>query len=285
MQIKQKKNYQKTLSRFFSRKMAVVGLVIVLFMLLFALFGDQLTEFSFSARNSKERYQAPSARHWFGTDDLGRDVYARVADGARITIIIAIGSSFFAMAIGTLLGLFSGFRGGLVDSVISGFMNSLWALPTIVLAMAINVALGSSIENILISIGLVNIPSFYRIVRSRVLSIREMDYIMAARAVGRPSRKIIFLHVLPNLVSTLIVEITLSCSKAVIAEASLSFLGLGVTLPRASWGTMLKSGYALMERAPWMSIYPGVFIMLLVMGFNLLGDGLRDAFDVKIRVD
>lgn len=285
MQTKQRTNVQKIMSRFFNRKIAVIGLLIVLFMVLFALFGDQLTEYSYSGRNSKERYHGPSAIHWFGTDDLGRDIYARVADGARITLIIALGSSIFAMLLGTALGLFSGFRGGIVDSIISGFMNSLWALPTVVLAMAINVALGSSIENILISIGVVNIPSFYRIVRSRVLSIRELDYILAAKAVGRPTWKIVLQHVLPNLVSTLIVEATLACSKAVIAEASLSFLGLGVTLPRASWGTMLKSGYVLLERAPWMSIYPGLFIMLLVMGFNFLGDGLRDAFDVKIRAD
>ena len=149
--------------------------------------------------------------------------------------------------------------------------------------MAINVALGSSLENIMISIGIVNIPSFYRIVRSRVLSIREMDYVMAARAVGRPTWKIILQHVLPNLVGTLIVETTLACSKAVIAEASLAFLGLGVALPRASWGTLLKEGYQYLNRAPAMSIFPGVFIMLLVMGFNFLGDGLRDALDPRLK--
>ncbi len=283
--IKQRTNFQKVLLRFFSRKIAVIGLIIVVLMVLFALFGDAFTQYNYADRNAKARYQGPSSEHFFGTDDLGRDIYARVVDGARITIVVALGSSMFAMLIGTALGLFSGFRGGAIDSVISGFLNSLWALPTIILAMAINVALGSSIENILISIGIVNIPSFYRIIRSRVLSIREMDYVMAARAIGRPTWKIVLQHVLPNLVSTLIVEATLACSKAVIAEASLSFLGLGVTLPRASWGTMLKNGYAIMERAPWMSIFPGICIMLLVMGFNFLGDGLRDAFDVKIRAD
>lgn len=283
--IKRKTNFQKVLSRFFARKIAVAGLAIVLLMILFAFFGDAFTKYNYFDRNSKDRYQGPSVEHWFGTDDLGRDIYARVVDGARITIVVALGSSLFAMGLGTALGLFSGFKGGVVDSVTSGFMSSLWALPTIVLAMAINVALGSGIENILISIGIVNIPSFYRIVRSRVLSIREMDYVMAARAIGRPAWKIVFQHILPNLISTLIVETTLACSKAVIAEASLSFLGLGVTLPRASWGTMLKNGYAILERAPWMSIFPGLCIMLLVMGFNFLGDGLRDAFDVKIRVD
>ncbi len=283
--IRQKTNLQKTISRFFSRKIAVIGLIIVLLMVLFAVFGDCLTPYTLKSRDSKATYQGPSAAHWFGTDKMGRDTFTRVVDGAKITIVVAMGSSLLAMVLGTLLGLFSGFKGGALDSIISGFMNSLWALPTIVLAMAINVALGSSLENIMISIGIVNIPSFYRIVRSRVLSIREMDYVMAARAVGRPTWKIILQHVLPNLVGTLIVETTLACSKAVIAEASLAFLGLGVALPRASWGTLLKEGYQYLNRAPAMSIFPGVFIMLLVMGFNFLGDGLRDAFDVKIRAD
>ena len=281
----EKSNLQKVLSRFFARRIAVAGLVIVVLMILFAMFGSYLTPYSYAERNTKDRYQGPSAQHWFGTDELGRDIFARVADGAKITVTVALGSSLIAMVLGSALGLFSGFRGGLADSAISGFMNSLWALPTIILAMAINVALGTSLRNIMFSIGIVNIPSFYRIVRSRVLSIREMDYIAAARAIGRPTWKIVLQHVLPNLVSTLIVEVTLACSKAVIAEASLSFLGLGVTLPRASWGTMLKNGYAILERAPWISVITGCFIMLLVMGFNLMGDGLRDAFDVRIRAD
>ena len=282
---KEKSNLKKTLSRFLARKLAIFGLIIVVLFVLFALFGSYLTEYTYAGRNAADRYQGPNANHWFGTDDLGRDIFARIVDGAKITLLVAVGSTVLAMMAGAFLGLLSGFRGGMLDSVLSGAMNSLWALPTIVLAMAINVALGTNIQNILISIGLVNIPSFYRIVRSRVLSIKEMDYIMAARAIGRPEHKIVYQHVLPNLISTLIVEATLACSRAVIAEASLSFLGLGIMLPRASWGTMLKNGYVLIERAPWMSIFPGIFIMVLVMGSIFLGDGLRDAFDVRTRAD
>lgn len=283
--VKYRSNFEKVLHRFFSRKLAVFGTILVIAMILFAIFGSYLTAFTFDEANTRDRYMAPNAIHWFGTDDLGRDIFARVVDGAGITLVVAFGSSIVALVIGTLLGLFSGYVGGVLDEAISGFLNSLWALPTIVLAMAINVALGTSLVNILLSIGIVNIPGFYRIVRGRVISIKNMDYIMATKAIGQGTVAVIFQHVLPNLLSTLIVETTLCCSKAVIAEASLSFLGLGVQLPHASWGTMLKAGYPLMSRAPWISIIPGIFIMVLVLGLNFMGDGLRDAFDVHINAD
>ena len=283
--VKRRSNSQKIMHRFFSRKLAVAGLVIVIAMILFAAFGSNICQFTFDETNTADRYQGPSSVHWFGTDDLGRDVFARVVDGAGITLEVAFGSSLIALVLGTILGLVCGYIGGFLDEVVSGFMNSLWALPTIVLAMAINVALDTSLFNILLSVGIVNIPGFYRIVRSRVISIKNMDYIMATKAIGQRSSAVIFGHVLPNLLSTVIVEATLCCSKAVIAEASLSFLGLGVQVPHASWGTMLKAGYPLMSRAPWICIIPGLFIMTLVLGLNFLGDGLRDAFDVRINAD
>ena len=283
--IKSRSNFQKVFHRFFSRKLAVFGLIIVAAILLFAVFGSFVCQFTFDETNTPDRYQALNSIHWFGTDDLGRDIFDRVVDGAGITLKVAFGSSLLALVLGTVLGLVSGYIGGVLDEVVSGFMNSLWALPTIVLAMAINVALGTSLFNILLSIGVVNIPGFYRIVRSRVISIKNMDYIMATKAVGQTTPAIIFGHVLPNLLSTLIVEATLCCSKAVIAESSLSFLGLGVQIPHASWGTMLKAGYPLISRAPWICIIPGLFIMTLVLGLNFLGDGLRDAFDVHLNAD
>ena len=283
--VKSRTNLQKILHRFFSRKLAVFGMIIVIAIILFAMFGSNICQFTYDESITRDRYQGPNSVHWFGTDDLGRDIFARVVDGAEITLIVAFGSSAIALVIGTILGLVSGYVGGMLDEILSGFMNSLWALPTIVLAMAINVALGTSIFNILLSIGIVSIPGFYRIVRSRVISIKNMDYIAATISIGQKTPAVIFAHVLPNLLSTVIVEATLCCSKAVIAEASLSFLGLGVQLPHASWGTMLKAGYPLMNRAPWICIIPGLFIMVLVMGLNFLGDGIRDAFDVHINAD
>lgn len=283
--VKSQSNAQKILRRFFSRKLAVFGLIIVAAIVVYAIFGPLICQFTFDETNTPDRYQGPNGVHWFGTDDLGRDVFARVVDGAGITLKVAFSSSLLALVVGTVLGLISGYIGGFLDEIVSGFMNSLWALPTIILAMAINVALGTSLVNILLSIGIVNIPGFYRIVRSRVISIKNMDYIMATRAVGQATPAIIFNHILPNLLSTLIVEATLCCSKAVIAESSLSFLGLGVQIPHASWGTMLKAGYPLISRAPWICIIPGLFIMMLVLGLNFLGDGLRDAFDVHLNAD
>lgn len=283
--IKEKSNTQKILARFFARKISVVGLVILSMILLLAVFGDVICQYDPADYDAKARFLGPVAGHIFGTDDMGRDTFARIIDGARLTIIITLGSVGIALLGGTTLGLICGFKKGVIDNIISGFMDSLWAFPAIVLAMAINTALGQSISNIIIAIGVVNIPDFFRVVRSRVISIREMDYITGARAIGLNDVQIIWRYILPNLLSTLIVQLTLTAAKAVLAEAGLSFLGLGVPLPRASWGTMLKAGYNLIDRTIWLSIFPGLFIMLLVLSLNFLGDGLRDALDIRIRAD
>lgn len=283
--VKERTNAQKILHRFFSRKIAVAGVIIFGAILLMAVFGDLICQYDPAGIDGKARFQSPSAAHIMGTDDMGRDTFARIIDGARLTLGITGGAVLIALIFGTLFGLIAGYRRGKLDTILSGIMDSLWAFPAIVLAMAINTALGASITNIVIAIGVVYTPDFYRIVRSRVISIREMEYITGARAIGLKDAKIIWRYVLPNLLSTLIVQVTLTAAKAVLAEASLSFLGLGVPLPRASWGTMLKSGYGFMERNIWLSIFPGLFIMLLIMSLNFLGDGLRDALDVRIRAD
>ena len=283
--VREKTNLQKNLRRFFSRKIAVTGLVIVCLILLLAIFGNLICPYSPTKISAADRYQNPNPAHIFGTDDLGRDTFARIIDGAKLTLIISGGSVFISLFFGTLLGLLAGYRRGVLDTVASGLMDALWAFPAIVLALAIRAALGASIVNIIIAIGVANIPAFYRIVRSRVISVREMEYVTGARAIGLHDTKIIFRYILPNILSTLIVQATLTAAKAALAEAGLSFLGLGVPLPSASWGTMMRSGYALMSRTVWLSIFPGAFIMLLVMGLNFLGDGLRDALDIRIRAD
>ena len=285
VQIKEKTNAQKTLRRFFSRKIAVAGMIILCSIILLAIFGDFICPHDPAKINPRARFASPSAEHIMGADDLGRDTFARIIDGARLTLIIAGGSVAISLLIGTTLGLIAGYKQGWVDTVLSGLMDSLWAFPAIVLAMAISAALGSNIQNIIIAIGVVNIPDFFRIVRSRVITIREMEYVTGARAIGLRDGKIIWRYILPNLLSTLIVQATLTASKAVLAEAGLSFMGLGVPLPRAPWGAMLKTGYGLMRRTLWLSIFPGAFIMLLVMSLNFVGDGLRDALDIRIRAD
>lgn len=275
----------RILHKFMRRRLAVIGSVVVLLLIVCGCFGDTLSPFQADEVNVLDRFQGPSAKHWFGTDDLGRDTMARILMGLKITLVVSFASVLFALIIGTILGLIAGYYGGVADHLISGFMDSLWAFPAIILALAINTALGASLRNIFLAIGIVYTPNFCRLTRSRVLSIREMEYISSARSIGLSDRKIIMRYVLPNLSSTLIVQATLSCAKAVIAESSLSFLGLGVPLPMASLGTILKNGYGIMSRAPWLSIFPGICIMLLVMCLNFMGDGLRDALDVRIRPD
>lgn len=278
-------NTQRFWKKLFKSKLAVVGLVICAIVMFLALFGSLLTPYPPTEAVVADRLQGPSAAHWFGTDELGRDVLSRIISGAQITVIVGIAAVAIALLLGTVLGLVSGYFGGKLDTITSSIMDALWSFPAIILALAITAAIGPSIVNIFIAIGIVYTPNFFRLVRSRVLTIREMEYVQAARATGLNNFEIIARYILPNASSTLIVEVTLSCAKAIIAETSLSFLGVGVPPPAASWGTMLKAGYPLLERAPWMSLAPGFAIMLLVLGLNLLGDGLRDAFDVRIRAD
>lgn len=280
-----KSNLQLFWEKLIQNKLTVVGLILCVFIVLIALFGVHLTPYNFSTTSVAERYQAPSLRHLFGTDELGRDVLSRVMMGAQITVVVGLCSVLIAVVFGAFLGLISGYYGGFLDTAISGLMDAIWSFPAIILALAITTVLGPSIRNIFIAIGIVYTPNFYRLVRGQTLTIRETEYVMGAKAVGLNDLEIIFRYILPNESSTLIVQITLSCAKAVIAESSLSFLGLGVAPPMASWGAMLKSGYPLLERAPWLSIFPGLAIMFLVLGLNFLGDGLRDALDVRLRAD
>lgn len=278
-------NTKRILRRFRKSRVGMIGLVMCLVMLLIAVLAPLISPFDPDQPSLRERYKPPSETHWLGTDDLGRDVMSRVFAGTRITVVVGLCAVFIALVLGTALGLVSGYFGGKVDLVINGVMDALWAFPAIILALAITSALGSSLFNIFLAIGIVYTPAFCRLTRSRVLTIREMEYVMGARAIGHSNPTIIVKYVLPNLMSTLIVQVTLSSAQAIIAEASLSFLGLGIQLPAASLGSMLKTGYTFLARAPWMSIYPGLAIMLLVLGLNFLGDGLRDALDVRIRAD
>lgn len=263
----------------------MIGTFICTVVILVSFFGPLITPYEYTATSVKERFSAPSATHPFGTDELGRDTMSRIIAGARITVIVGVCAVLIALILGSVLGLIAGYYGGRADSIISGFMDALWAFPAIILALAITSVLGASISNIFIAIGIVYTPNFCRLVRSRALSIRETEYVQGAKAIGLNDFEIITRYVFPNMASTLIVQVTLSCAKAIITESSLSFLGLGIQPPAASWGSMLKSGYPYLDRAPWLSIFPGVAIMLLVMGLNFLGDGLRDALDVRISAD
>jgi peptide/nickel transport system permease protein len=225
----------------------------------------------------------PGREFWFGTDHLGRDVLSRVIHGARVAVQAGMVSVGFAVTAGVTIGLIAGYCGGWVDDVLMRLVDAIWSFPTLVLALAIAFTLGQGLVNAMIAIGVVFTPAFARLVRGQALSVRERDFVTAARALGARPGRIMLWHIWPNVVGAIIVQSSLMVAQAIIVEAALSFLGLGVEPPQASWGSMLRAGYQYMERAPWLSIFPGAAIFATVLGLNLLGDGLRSALDPRLR--
>jgi len=272
---------KSTLLRYLSHPSAVIGSVIVLFFVLVAIFAPMIAPFDPNASNWLAIRQAPSALHWFGTDDLGRDILSRVIFGARASLLVGIVSVVIAIVIGVPLGLISGYFGGWVDVVISRCTDALLSCPFLVLAIAFAAFLGASLQNAMIAIGISAMPIFVRLTRGQVMTVKTEDYIAAARLLGVPNLKIMTVYVLPNILAPIVVQSTITMATAVLAEASLAFLGLGQRPPAPSWGTMLDVARQFLTQAPWMPIWPGVAIILLVMGFNLLGDGLNDALDPR----
>jgi peptide/nickel transport system permease protein len=227
--------------------------------------------------------KAPSALHWFGTDDVGRDVLSRVIFGARASLLAGVISVAIALLVGVPVGLISGYLGGFIDALFSRITDALLACPFLILAIAFAAFLGPSLGNAMIAIGITTTPIFIRLTRGQVMGVKVEDYVEAARAVGNPHWRIALLHILPNILPALLVQATLSVAAAIIAEAALSFLGLGQQPPAPSWGSMLNAAQRFLVNAPWMAIWPGLAIFLTVLSFNLVGDGLRDALDPRSR--
>ncbi len=227
---------------------------------------------------------SPSRAYPLGTDDLGRDVLSRIMYGARASLIAGVVSTGIGLAFGTALGLVAGYFLGIVDTLISRIMDALFAFPGLILALAITAALGPSLTNAMIAIGIVTVPRFARLARAQVLALRTIDYVEAVRALGAGDARIIFRHICPNILTPIIIQTSLSVAFAILTEASLSFLGLGVQPPTPSWGFMLNQGRSYIDRAPWLAIFPGAAIFLVVMAFNLLGDAIRDALDPRLRL-
>lgn len=268
---------------FKKNKIALIGATIVLFFVTLAIFGPLLAPQGINDQMLSNKLQAPSAEYWFGTDDLGRDVYSRVILGARISLLVGFLSVIASAIVGSLLGIIAGYYGRWVDTVISRIFDILLAFPSILLAIAIVAVLGPSLQNALIAIAIINVPNFGRLIRSRVLSIKEEEYITAAKAIGMSDMRILFSHILPNSMTPVIVQGTLAIATAIIEAAALGFLGLGAQPPQPEWGKMLADARSYFITAPWTMIFPGLSIMLVVLGFNLMGDGLRDAFDPKMK--
>src|SRR5512132_2512292 len=267
--------------RLLRRRGAMLGLVIVVFFVVLAVFAPYIAPYDPVATSWSAVRIAPSAQYWFGTDEIGRDVLSRVVWGARASLLAGLVSVCISMALGVPIGLLAAYAGGWTDGLISRFTDSMLAVPFLILAIALAAFLGPSLTNAMIAIGVSATPIFIRLTRAQVLAVKVEDFVEAAKAVGNPHWRIALRHILPNVLPPLIVQATLATAAAIIAEASLSFLGLGQQPPAPSWGSMLNTAKNFVDQAPWMAIWPGLSIFLLVLSFNLLGDGLRDALDPR----
>lgn len=278
-----REQFKLSIKRFFRNKLAVIGGSVVLILFLIALLAPFLAPYNPNEMDSKNTIAPLSVEHPLGTDEFGRDTLSRLIYGARITFQVGAVSVIISSVIGTLIGAFAGFYGGGVDNILMRIMDAIFSFPAILMAISLVAVLGPNIINAMIAIGIIYTPIFARIVRSSVISNKEKEYVEAGRALGQSNFKILFLHILPNSISPIIVQATVTFAEAIIIEAGLSFIGLGVPPPDPSWGTMLSDARGYMDSEPLVAIFPGVAISLSVLGFNLLGDGLRDIFDPRLR--
>ena len=273
----------RAMRRLLRRKGAVFGLFVIALLVAAALLAPLISPYDPSLQTWTAVRKAPSALHWFGTDDVGRDVLARVIYGAQASLMAGIISVAIAIALGVPAGLIAGYVGGFVDALFGRITDAMLACPFLILAIALAAFLGPSLGNAMIAIGITTTPIFVRLTRAQVMAVKVEDYVEAARAVGNPHWRIALVHILPNILPALLVQATLSLAAAIIAEAALSFLGLGQQPPAPSWGSMLNAAQRFLINAPWMAVWPGLAIFLAVLSFNLVGDGLRDALDPRSR--
>lgn len=264
-------------------RLVLFGTALILLVVLLAAFADLVAPYDPTEMKVADALERPSAPHPFGTDRFGRDVLSRTIHGSRIALGVALSSIAIAFAAGTVLGLVGGYAGGWPDLVIGRVMDVLFSFPTLILAIGIAAMLGPGLNNAALAIAVVYAPLFSRVARGPVIAEREKDHVVAAQGLGAGWPRVVFRHILPNVLAPLIVQASVSLAFAILIEASLSYLGLGTQPPDPSWGTMLNEGRTYLETAPWMSIFPGLAIMVAVFGFNLLGDGLRDILDPQLR--
>jgi len=272
---------RRALRRLLRRKGALFGLAVIVLFILLAVLAPLVSPYDPTAQSWTSVRKAPSALHWFGTDDVGRDVLARIIYGARASLLAGLVSVSIALTIGVPLGMVAGYFGGFIDALLSRITDAMLACPFLILAIALASFLGPSLRNAMIAIGITVTPIFVRLTRGQVMTVKVENYVEAAQVLGNPRWRIAVVHILPNILPALLVQASLSIAAAIIAEASLSFLGLGQQPPAPSWGSMLNSAQRFLTSAPWLAVWPGLAIFLTVMSFNLLGDGLRDALDPR----
>jgi peptide/nickel transport system permease protein len=269
--------------RFLRHKLIVTGSLIIILLAVIALFGSYIAPYDPEAMNFAAVFAPPSLTHPFGTDEFGRDVFSRVLYGAAVSFRVAIVAVGISGVVGVVLGALAGFYGRWLDEVIMRIMDILFAFPAVLLAITVMAILGRGVTNAMIAIAVVYTPIFARVTRGAVISVRGREFVNAARALGQSNGQIIIKHIMPNALAPIIVQTSLSLAFAILAEAALSFFGLGTQPPDPSWGRMLSEGRSFLNQAPWMGIFPGLAIMLSVMGFNFLGDGLRDLLDPRLK--
>ena len=264
-------------------KMAMIGLVILLLLVFCALFANQLADYETLVikQDMSIRLQGPSAQHWLGTDEYGRDILARLIHGSRISLVVGLVSVTISLVIGGLCGALAGYYGGIIDNIIMRVMDVLLAVPSILLAITIVAAFGTSLFNVMVAIGMSSVPGYARIVRAAVLSIKDQEFVESSRSIGTGTLRIILREIIPNCMAPIIVQATLGVASAILSTASLSFIGLGVQQPVPEWGAMLSGGRTYMRDAIHLTVFPGLAIVITVLALNLVGDGLRDALDPR----
>lgn len=283
--VKKKSRFKQIWFRYKKNKLAMVGLIILLILIFIAIFADFIVDYETDAitQHMDKRFTPPNSESIFGTDQYGRDMFARIIFGTRISLFVGLITISIALTIGSIIGAIAGYYGGVVDNVIMRFMDILMAIPSMLLAISIVAALGPGLINLLIAMSISQIPRFARIVRSSILSIKELEFIEAAKACGTRDARIIFKHILPNAMGPIIVQATLTMGTTILTISSLSFVGLGIQPPSPEWGSMLAEGKGDMRYHPHIAIIPGLAILSAVLSLNLMGDGLRDALDPRLK--
>ncbi len=277
----EKSPLQLAMARFSHNRIALFGLIVLLLLILSAVFADQITTYDPIKRDVRNRLQAPSSEHWLGTDALGRDIFTRIIYGGRLSLWIGIASVGLSIVTGVPLGLISGYSGGIIDSIIMRIMDLILAFPGIIFAIWLVSMLGPGVNQVILAIAFWSLPTYSRVIRGSVLSIKQVDFVLASRALGGNYWTILFRHILPNVVAPIIIISSLSISSAILSGASLSFLGLGAQPPNPEWGALLSDGRPYIRTAWWLTIFPGLMLTIVVLSSNLFGDGLRDALDPR----
>ncbi|PAE25178.1 MULTISPECIES: ABC transporter permease [Bacillaceae] len=269
--------------RFRKNKLALFGLVLLGLLIFMAIFGPYMTPYDYASNDLSNKNQSPSSEHWFGTDDLGRDMFARTWEGARISIFIGVAAAVIDLIIGVLWGGIAGYKGGRTDEGMMRFADILYGVPYLLLVILLMVVLGQGLSTMIIAMSITGWINMSRIVRGQVLSLKNQEYVLAAKTLGANTSRIMGKHLIPNSMGPILVTMTLTVPSAIFTEAFLSFIGLGLTPPIASWGTMANDGLSAMRYYPWRLFFPAVFICLTIFAFNVVGDGLRDALDPRMR--